>query len=36
MRNITGKYEIKELEKTTILGTATYFGKYKCKSAELI
>ena len=27
--NIPGKYEVKELQKTVILGTAhTYFGKY--------
>jgi hypothetical protein len=26
--NIPGKHEVKELQKTAILGTAQYFGKY--------
>ena len=31
--NIPGKHEVKELQKTAILGTAhTHFGKYYCKS----
>jgi hypothetical protein len=30
--NVPGKHEIKELQKTAILGTAhTHFGKYYCK-----
>ena len=28
MRKIPGNQEVKELQKTAILGTATYFGKY--------
>jgi hypothetical protein len=28
MSNIPGKYEVKELQKTTILALHTYFGKY--------
>ena len=26
--NVPGKHEVKELQKTAILGTAQYFGKY--------
>jgi len=28
LSNIPGKHEVKEIQKTAILGTATYFGKY--------
>jgi hypothetical protein len=32
LNNTLGKHEIKELQKTAILGWHTYSGKYYCKS----